>query len=414
MADGFRPGGADADPALTIQGRTISYGAFRAMVERVEPPSTGIADLAGLGVVDSLVAVFAAARSGSVVLVRPPDSVAPSRPELPAATFLVALTSGTSGRPRGLARSADSWRASFRPLAELAGLTSHDVVLLTGPLHSTLHLFGAVHTLWLGAHLTDDRQTATAAHAVPAVLGDLLIDRPPRLRVVVVAGAHLPVGTEQDATAAGVQVVEYYGAAELSFVAARVAPAPLTAFPGVQVRIVDGELRARSPYLALGQLPTSPGESRLIPIADADGFAGVGDLATTDAGGGIIVRGRGDAAITTGGHTVLAEDVEAVIEALPGVRAVAVVGLPHARLGQVLAAVVELAPDAELADIRAQARGSLTGAARPRRWAVVAALPRTDGGKIARSRVPVLLFGPPDSGRGVHRRPAPATARSER
>ena len=41
-------------------------------------------------------------------------------------------------------------------------------MLLTGPLHATLHLFAAVHTLAIGAELIDQRRAATAVHAVPA------------------------------------------------------------------------------------------------------------------------------------------------------------------------------------------------------------------------------------------------------
>ncbi len=408
MADRFAVGGKGSQPAITIAGRTVSYGQLESMIERDVSP---VADLAAVGVVETLAAVFAAARSGAVVLVRPPGSLRPVLPDLPPDAFLVALTSGTSGRPRGVVRTAYSWSSSFRPLAEIAGLTRHDTVLLTGPLHSTLHLFAAVHTLWLGAHLTDDPATATAAHVVPTVLADLVVDPPPRLRVAVVAGAHLPVRLERLAAASGVRLVEYYGAAELSFVAARVAPAALTAFPGVEVRIVDGELTARSPYLAMGRLPTAP-DHGLVPIADADGFASAGDLAAITADDGILIRGRGDAAINTGGHTVLAEDVEAVIGALPGVRAVVVVGVPHARLGQVVAAVVELTDDTDLRATRDRARRTLVGPAFPRFWESVAALPRTDGGKVARSLVAESFSGlHPASGTPVER---PVSARSVR
>ena len=43
--------------------------------------------------------------------------------------------------------------------------------------------------------------------------------------------------------------------------------------------------------------------------------------------------GRGSAAVTTGGHTVLVEDVEAALAGLPGVLDVAVIGQPHPRFG---------------------------------------------------------------------------------
>ena len=409
LADRFELGGTGAEPAITLLGRTTSYDELTKLIDRVEFPSAGLLDLADADPVALLAAVFAAARDGAAVLVRAAGIPAPAVAELPAGAFLVAMTSGTSGRPRGVVRSVDSWARSFRPLALITGLTGADTVLLTGPLHTTLHLFAAVHTLWLGAHLTDDLVNATAVHAVPAIAAQLLADPPRQLRTVVCAGAATPAGVKLQAAERGVTLVEYYGAAELSFVAAGVAPAPLRPFPGVQVRIVDGVLGVRSPYLAMGRL--GPGSQGLQPLRDVDGFATVGDLAAWGDDGGLTISGRGDAAVSTGGHTVVVEDVEAVLGSLPGVRAVAVVGVPHAGLGQVLTAAVELADGTELATVRRTAREVLTGPALPRRWQVVQSLPRTPNGKIARGAIAErLAAGGPADGRdspGTHSRPGP-------
>lgn len=371
-------------PAITVGGSTVSYAEFVQLINRVEPPVGGVADLAGLDVVGALAAVFAAARTGTVVLVRAADTAPPELPPLPVDALMVAMTSGTSGRPRAVVRSAASWATSFRPFTQLVGIASQDVVLLTGPLHSTLHLFAAVHTLWLGAHLTDDPAAATAAHAVPTMAMTLLADRPRRLRTIVTAGAGLPVGLEARSAALGVRLIEYYGAAELSLVAARVAPEPLRPFPGVDVRVVEGELWAFSPYLATGRVRFGTGR-RLETLGEKDGFVSVGDLATVGADGGLTIHGRGNAAVTTGGYTVIAEDVEAAVAALPGVAGVVAVGFPHVRLGQVLTAVLELTDGADIADVRRAARHVLSGAALPRRWEVVDRLPRTAAGKVSRA-----------------------------
>ena len=101
-------------------------------------------------------------------------------------------------------------------------------------------------------------------HAVPAVLADLLdhlpVDAP--LRTAVVAGTatargHRAIGRR----ARGIAVTEYYGAAELSFVAAARYPQPLRPFPGAEVQIRAGKLWVRSPYLAIGYPPGVPGRS---------------------------------------------------------------------------------------------------------------------------------------------------------
>jgi acyl-CoA synthetase (AMP-forming)/AMP-acid ligase II len=275
-------------------------------------------------------------------------------------------------------------------LAQLAGLSSADTVALTGPLTSTLHLFAAVHTLAIGGHLTDDPERATAGHAVPQRLATLL-DELPRtapLRTAVVAGGALPAAIARRCLDRGIELTEYYGAAELSFVAARRVPGALRPFPGVEVRIDSGGvLWARSPYLADGYTGVAGGPLR----RDPDGFATVGDLVDLGVDGALTVRGRGDAAITSGAHTVLAEDVEATLGKLPGVGAVAVVGEPHERLGQVVVAVLEPDGSADLTGVPAAARDLLTGPSRPRRYLVCEHLPRTAGGKVARGQVVAML-----------------------
>ena len=73
-------------------------------------------------------------------------------------------------------------------------------------------------------------------------------------------------------------MVEYYGAAELSFVAWRDRSGPLRAFPGVETDLRDGLLWARSPYLAKGYLSARADR----PLRrDSHGWATVGDLAQT-------------------------------------------------------------------------------------------------------------------------------------
>ena len=102
-----------------------------------------------------------------------------------------------------------------------------------------------------------------------------------------------------------------------------------------------------------------------------------------------MIRGRGDAAITTGGATVLAEDVEAALVTLAGVAAVAVVGVPHPRLGQLRHRGCPADPGRGPGNLRAAARAVLRDQSLPRRWLLTDRLPRTPGGKIARHAVAV-------------------------
>lgn len=363
----------------------------------------GVVDVSGRPVPEQLAGVLAAADARIPVLVTDPVHPLPpavTDPDgLPGDAFLVASTSGSSGAPRAVVRTLASWTASFDAYTALIGLRPGDRVLLTGPLTSTMQLFAAVHAVAVGAVVTDDQRRATSAVCVPAAL-DTVVAGAPALRTAVVAGARLTDHAAARAISAGITVIEYYGAAELSFVAARRVPGPLRPFPGVQVQIREGELWSRSPFHALG-LRGSAGALR----TDADGFATVGDLGAvidgvderdrvpgveeTDAELGLVLHGRGDAAVTVGGRTVVVEDVESALAGLDGVTDAAVLGTPHPRLGAVLVAVVVLAaeddPAGDLTAVRRAAAAVLHDEWLPRRWVSVPALPHTSNGKIDRS-----------------------------
>ncbi|RZL85159.1 MAG: synthetase [Rhodococcus sp. (in: high G+C Gram-positive bacteria)] len=367
-------GGAGDQPAIDVDGRTYTYDQLDRAIEQwidEHGPRASVYDASALPVADALICVCAAARQGTAVIVENPEA-RPARAEVPPSAFLLVATSGSTGRPRPLARTAASWFDSFPAFTAITGIHAADRVLITGPLHATMHLFGAVHALWRGACVTDDPSEATVVHAVPAVLRDV-VGKAPKLRTAVVAGTALDDGAR--AVADGIEIVEYYGAAELSLVAARRVPEPLRLLDGVDADIHDGLLYVRSPYSVIGA-----------PV-----WFGVGDLAELGENGELTVRGRGESAINVGGTTVVAEDVERILETLVGVGAAAVVGSPHSVLGETVTAVVELDGTAGIEDVRSRARRVLTKEAMPRRWVRIESLPRTASGKVARGRVRDLL-----------------------
>lgn len=384
-------GGAGGRPALALGGRTLDYRALGRAVAAFELPDDGGAIVVRPEThpVETIVAVIAGLERGRPVLVGA-DAV-PAEP-LPAGTELALTTSGSSapsGRPRIVARSSASWLASSAPLAEATGAGPDSVVRISGPLHVSMHLYAALHALQLGATASDEPDRGTIVHATPTRLARLL-DRPAAPRTAVVAGAAVHDGLRTRAAARGVRLVEYYGAAELSFVAIGEGDC-LRPFPGVEIELrpsaAGSELWARSPYLALGVV--GGGMLR----RDAHGFATVGDLAEPVPHDGdepaeprFRILGRGDAAITVAGETVLAEDVERRLGELPGIAAAIVLGEPDELLGQRLVAVVELATPAE-PGLALAAAEALPAAWRPRRWHRAEALPTTPSGKPARGAV---------------------------
>jgi acyl-CoA synthetase (AMP-forming)/AMP-acid ligase II len=219
---------------------------------------------------------------------------------------------------------------------------------------------------------------------------------------VVVAGDHCAAALREQCEAAGWQVVEYYGAAELSLVAWRDRGGPFRAFPGVETQLrmqpgvgrqteVSGQtggepgvLWARSPYLATNYL-SAHGHGPL--RRDPDGWATVQDLALA-VPGGLEIVGRGNTVVISGGHTVVVEEVERLLLGLPGVDEVAVLGVPHPQLGQVLTAVV--VGSAADGTLRTAVAG-MPAPSRPRRWLHADALPHTSAGKLHRDALPDLV-----------------------
>ncbi|MFF2623216.1 AMP-binding protein [Oerskovia jenensis] len=339
-----------------------------------------------------------------------PDDVAPAEQSASVLAW-AGFSSGSTGRPRAVVRTRGSWAGSFPAAARLTGTRPEDTVLVPGPLASSLYCFAAVHALATGAcvqlakgdaAITTALATSDVVHLVPSALEPILdateAGAPSRLRTAVVGGASLPDDVRERAARAGVGVVTYYGAVELSFVAIDTDGTGLHPFPGVEVEVRElpgatlGEVWVRSPWVAQGYLARATG-----PFRREGEWCTVGDLAevpTSGSGGApLVLRGRGDGAILTGGATVVPEDVEVVLRAIPGVEDVVVVGTPHRRLGAVVTAVVQCADRPGLrAHLERVARASLSSAQRPRHWYGVRALPRTPSGKAARGAISEALL----------------------
>ncbi|MGI5268805.1 class I adenylate-forming enzyme family protein [Nonomuraea sp. CA-218870] len=391
-----------------------------------DPPTAGprVVGICLADPVEQVIAVLAADLAGFVPLLYEPalrDGVpaelrvetlpsgsgdAPPFAPAPGDLAWACFSSGSTGRPRAVVRTRASWTGSFGPLNAITGIGADDTVLVPGPLVSSLYGFAAVHALaagatvlapgrWAPGPLPGLLRRATAVHLVPHLLPELLDALPDGgpLRVAVVGGAALPAGVRERAEDAGVRVVAYYGATELSFVAVDADGGGLRPFPEVEIEVRPprGEVWARSPWLAEGYLGAVAG-----PLKAEDKWMSVGDLAHPyTPGEPLRLRGRGDGAIQTGGATVVPEDVEAVLRRAAGVGDVVVVGSPHPGLGAVVTAVVETGggPLPSRAALERVARGGLAAAQRPRRWYAVAALPRTPTGKPARAELAARLAG---------------------
>lgn len=300
------------------------------------------------------------------------------------------LTSGSTGAPRIVLRTAESWAASFAAVDALLGVRPDDVLALPSPPASSLSLFSIARAAEGGpalalptgtALVAADLADATLFHGTPRALRSLLdADAAPRLRAALVGGADLDPALRARAEARGVRVASYYGAAELSFVAVDLGDG-LRPFPGVEVEVRDGELWVRSPFVADRYLD---GDG---PLRADGAWRTVGDRAAY-ADGRIRLLGRADDAIITAAATVVPAEVEAALRSIPFVTDAVVFGLPNDGVGSLVAAVLEVADhSATPAQLREHARAVLAPSHLPRRWFVSAALPRTATGKPARAEL---------------------------
>jgi len=114
--------------------------------------------------------------------------------------------------------------------------------------------------------------------------------------------------------------------------------------------------------------------------------------------GYLTITGRRREVIRSGGETIAPSEVEAAVSGYPGIREVAVVGMPDAVWGEVVCAVLvmeaNIAPPA-LAELRAFLDTRLAGFKHPRAVTTMVQLPRTPAtGQVQRSRVRASLLAP--------------------
>lgn len=298
-----------------------------------------------------------------------PDEPAPDPGEQP---VFETLTSGSTGQPRRIRRTQASWAASFAVNARF-GIAPGARVAVQGRLVHSLALYGAVEGLHLGAevHLLEslrpDRQRKALAdrrithlYATPAQLRLMMEARGrcPDLQLVMVGGSKLdaPLRAAVHAMAPAARVREFYGAAEASFITLADETTPETSvgrpYPGVQVAVdKGGEIWVKSPYLFVGYAGCT-GTARW-----RDGWLSVGEIGRME-DGFLYLKGRTGRMVTVADQNVFPEEIEALMETLPGIARAAVLPVWDAKRGAVLVAMVKGDHSAEGA-ILAALRGKL-------------------------------------------------------
>jgi O-succinylbenzoic acid--CoA ligase len=327
----------------------------------------------------------------------------PIRPEVSYrgdALHTVLLTSGSAGAPRAVRLTHGNVAASVAASAERLGNTGADRWLLNLPLH---HI-GGLSILWRsasagGAVVVHDgfdpirsaramkNGDVTVASLVPTMLARILETEPgpyEGMTAVLVGGAAAPRSLVEQALDAGLPVVQTYGMTETCSQVATVAPGsqrdslgtvgtPLSGMSVIIDRSGPGEILVDGPAVSPGYV----GEP------DRVGPHHTGDIGMIDPAGRIVVKGRLDDLIITGGENVYPAGVADVIGRHPIVDRVEVVGIPDSEWGQLVTAVV-VADDAAAAEIEEWARLQLPRHEVPKRWVFVSEMPLLDNGKVNR------------------------------
>ena len=316
-----------------------------------------------------------------------------------AAALCTILTSGTSGRPRPVTLSYGNVFASAVGSAFNLGVDPADRWLCCLPLHHVSGLSILLRSVVYGtcALLHDgfdaeavaatlDSRSATLTSLVPTQL-DRLLDCGADLsspRVHLVGGGPLGAETLERAERAEAPVVQTYGLTEAASQVTTLAPEDARRRAGsagrplltTEVAVDDGQILVRGPTVAPG-------------LAEEDGWLRTGDRGRLDEDGYLYVDGRLDAVIVTGGENVMPEEVEAALLEHPAVAEAAVFGRTDRHWGEAVEAAIVPRDGVQPTDseLRAHCATRLSGFKVPKRFQLVARLPRTASGKLLRGEL---------------------------
>jgi long-chain acyl-CoA synthetase len=366
----------------------------------------------------------------------------PLSEQLPTAPLGLIYTSGTTGLPKGVIREAMTPEQSGQvALATLGGmgLAPGMSTIITAPMYHSAPNAQGVFALALGIDLTImarfdpeeflrlvEEQQLTHAQVVPTMFVRLL-ELPEEVRsrydlnslkAVVHAAAPCPAHVKRRMIEwFGPVICEYYGGTETGIIVTCDSHEWLAhegtvgkPLEGADIRVFDpdgnvlprgetGEVYVKPPDYA--PRFTYLGQDDKRREIDRAGYLSIGDVGHVDADGFLYLSDRARDMVISGGVNIYPVEIEACLLELPGVRDVAVFGIPDDSYGEALAAHVDVDPNAGITEdaIRDHVREQLAGYKVPRTVVFDDRLPREESGKIFKRRIRERYWQ--DAGRSI-------------
>ncbi len=345
------------------------------------------------------------------------------RPQDPNAVKLLLYTSGTTGRPKGVLHSHNTIQSEIDAVGKFWGIQSTDVILMPSPVtHITGYIYGiemmssfgcktVFMDKWDAEHAADliSQHKVTFSIGATPFLRELVgaLERRgetrPSLRLFACGGA--PVAPDDIRRAQTVLpsclAFRVYGSSEAPTVTAGVDPGDpielgattdgsivnsdvkiVSSDTGETVRDgIEGEILVRGPEVMLGYTEWED----TVEAFDEEGFFRTGDLGFISHGHYLTISGRKKDLIIRGGENISAKEVEDILHAHPAVAEVAVVAMPHERMGETPCAFVVLENDdalslEEIQDFLEESK--LAKQKFPEKLYLVDRMPKTASGKI--------------------------------
>jgi cyclohexanecarboxylate-CoA ligase len=335
----------------------------------------------------------------------------------PDALRMILYTSGTTGRPKGVLHSHNSMHALICQIRDHWLVQPGDKFLVASPI---AHIGGSIYAFecplllgstavlmerWDAADAVDLMSAEGCTHMAGATpfLEQILVAAEragthlPDLKVFICGGASVPPSLIRRATAYfdRAVVTRVYGSTEVPVTTVGAAhdaerAADTDGRPGIaDVRLVEGEIRARGAQMLVGYLHAADEAGSF----DDEGYFRTGDLGRWD-GDCLVVTGRAKDLIIRNGENISPKEVEDILVGHPGIAEVSVVGLPDERTGERACAVIVTADTTgpDVADLRDFLEAH--GVARfkvPEQVAIWDALPKNDAGKVLKHKIRATL-----------------------